>query len=358
VIAFGAMVRDAVNRGQVTASWLATGADAVVGEADSGISLTPVAQRAIAAVPGVRRSATTLDTTGAVGTYNAGGTQLNICVLDPVSYAAVLAGTPAPQFPAAKLARGQERDGRVPVLASPAAASLIKHAGKIVTVGIRSVPVQIVGTIRSTPAVPQGGTFIIYPRWATAHSNVIPPDVMFLNAPHLDQRALAAVVRRTAPDAELTLRSQLLAGYRAAPLPHAGYLAFAEGAVAAAGFCVLILLLMLVLGARARELTLARLTTMGLSRSQARRLAAVETLPAILAATVGGLACAWAMAPLVGPELDLSVFTNGALSVPVYADAPALIITAAALVLLTLATLTVQAFVASRRASQLLRIEG
>ncbi len=73
---------------------------------------------------------------------------------------------------------------------------------------------------------------------------------------------------------------------------------------------MLILLLTLVLGARSRELTLARLATMGLSPGQASGLVAVETLPSVLAATVGGIACAWALAPLIGPELNLSAFTR------------------------------------------------
>src|ERR1039458_2548273 len=107
---------------------------------------------------------------------------------------------------------------------------------------------------------------------------------MFLDAPALDAKVLRAVAQRTAPDVTVTLQSGVLAGLRSSPLPYAGYVAFAEGAVAAAGFSVLILLLTLVLGARSRELTLARLATMGLSPGQASGLAALETMPAVLAA--------------------------------------------------------------------------
>ena len=49
---------------------------------------------------------------------------------------------------------------------------------------------------------------------------------------------------------------------------------------------------MLVLSARSREMTLARLITMGLGRDQSRRITAVETVPVILAAAVGGTVCA------------------------------------------------------------------
>jgi putative ABC transport system permease protein len=348
VIAFGAMVRDAVLRGEVAASWQQTGADAVVGSIGSGISLSTQAQRAIAAVPGVKRAATILETQGAIGPpgFN---TTVNVAVLDPVRFAAVLADTPAPAFPASALARphGGAQAGLVPVLASPAAVILLR-ATPIATIGLHTVRVRVAGVISSTPAMPVPGPFLVFPQWAEGPDQP-PPNVMFLAGPHLDARALLATAQRTAPAVTVTLRSAVLAGLRAAPLPDAGYVAFAEGAAAAAGFSVLILMLTLVLGARSRELTLARLSTMGLSPAQARRLVVVETLPSVLAATVGGVACAWALAPLVGPALNLSVFTGYSLSVPVRADLGALAITAAGLIVLTLATLAVQSAVARRR---------
>ena len=51
VVAFGFTVRSAVLRGQVGASWRATGADAVISLTDVPGPITPAEQRAIAAVP-------------------------------------------------------------------------------------------------------------------------------------------------------------------------------------------------------------------------------------------------------------------------------------------------------------------
>ena len=73
---------------------------------------------------------------------------------------------------------------------------------------------------------------------------------------------------------------------------------------------MLIVLLSLLLSARSRELTLARLATMGLGRGRRGWLLAAETLPAIVAAAIGGVACAWLLAPLVGPALNLAAFTR------------------------------------------------
>jgi putative ABC transport system permease protein len=108
------------------------------------------------------------------------------------------------------------------------------------------------------------------------------------------------------------------------------------------------LLLSLVLGAGAREQTLTRLATMGLSAWQARLAAIGENLPALLAAIAAGAACAAALAPLVGPVLNLSVFTGSAAGVPVRADLTALAVPAAGLAALALLTLAAE-FTATHR---------
>ena len=143
---------------------------------------------------------------------------------------------------------------------------------------------------------------------------------MTIAGPHLDAAALTAAVRRTVPGAQITLRSRLLAAISGAPLPHGGFVTFAQGTAAAAAFSLLILVLTLVLGARSRELTLARLVTMGLAPSQSRRITAVEILPLILAAAVGGTVCALALVPLVGPAINLSAFTGTPVTVPLRAQ--------------------------------------
>jgi putative ABC transport system permease protein len=322
----------------------------VVGQAGSGISLTPAAQQAIARVPGVRRTAGVLDIDGTLAPADLGGTPVHVAVLDPARYAAVLADTPAPPFPAGALARPGpgHRGGPVPVLVSPSAAPMLRGAGGVLSVETRIVRIRVAGLIPRTPAMTEPGPFLVFPLWATG-PDPLPPTMLLVAGPGLDRKELARTVQRTAPDAVVTLRSDVLAGLRTAPLPYAGYLALAEGAAAAAGFSVLILLLTLVLGARARELTVARLSTMGLSRRQAGRLVIVETLPSVLAAMAGGVACAVALAPLVGPELDLSVFTGYGLSVPVRADFPVLAVSAAVLVGIALVTLAAQSAAAGRR---------
>ncbi|MGI9005513.1 MAG: FtsX-like permease family protein, partial [Streptosporangiaceae bacterium] len=143
----------------------------------------------------------------------------------------------------------------------------------------------------------------------------------------------------------VTLRSRRAATLAAAPLPHGTYVAFANGALAAAAFGLVVLLIMLSLGARSRELTLARLFTMGLSPRQAGRLVITEALPLLVAAAAGGAACAWLLVPLLGPVIDLSPLTGSTVPVPVRADYAVLGVAAAGLLVLAVATLFAQSAV-------------
>jgi hypothetical protein len=110
---------------------------------------------------------------------------------------------------------------------------------------------------------------------------------MLVAGPGLDAARLTAAVGCALPETAL-------AALTTAPVPLAAQTALTQGMAAAAGFGVLVLLLSLLLTARTREMTLARLATMGLRRWQAQLLAA-ESLPPVFAAAIGGLACAWVL---------------------------------------------------------------
>jgi putative ABC transport system permease protein len=345
VIAFAAMDRNAVSRGNDVASWRQLGADALVTAPATGPGITPGAQRALASVPGVRRAAALSVTTGASGQG-----PLTVVIVDPASYAAVVAGTPALQFPATALAsRAPPRaaPGSVPVLVSPAGQAELSSGGQLV-VGLREVRTRYEGSITSLPGAPTGGAFAVLPRWALG-SAAPSATVMALSGPHLDASALAAAARRVVPGGQVTLRSQVLAAISGAPLSHGGFVTFAQGAAAAAGMMLLILLLTLVLTARSRELTMARLVTMGLASGQWRRIVLVETLPSVIAAIVGGTVCALVLVPLVGPAINVAAFSGLAVTVPLHADPVALAAAATGLLVLVLLTTAVQNGLARRR---------
>ena len=355
VIAFATMARGAVQRGDVVASWQAVGADAIVTAPVVGPGITPAGQRLIAGAPGVQRSVTlSLDlATSAVGQ------QISVVIVYPRQYAALIAGTPAPPFPAAALARPRAANGTaagpVPVLLSVAGRAVFGHRGTIFVAGHR-LRIQVVGTLNVIPGAQPGGQFLVLPRWALGAATPA-PGVMAIAGPHLDGAALTAAARRAVPGSQVTLRSRLLASISGAPLPHGGFVTFAQGAAAAGAFSLLVLALTLVLSARSRELTLARLVTMGLGPAQSRRITAVEILPVILAAAVGGTACALAVVPLVGPAINLAAFTGTPVTVPLRAQPLAIGVAAIGLLLLAALTLTIQNRLArSRGTAQALRV--
>jgi len=345
VVAFAAMTRAGVARADISASWQAAGADAVVSAPPTGPGLTTAAQRLITGVPGVQRVARISVTTGTSDQ----GVSLRVAIVDPQRYAALTAGTPAARFPAAALARpGGEAApaGAVPVLVSPTGRTVVSQ-GSALSVAGRRLRLHIAGGLASLAGVPAGSQFAVVPRWALGN-RAPQPNVIAIVGPRLDTAALTGVVRHALPGAQVTLRSRLLAAISRAPLPRGGYVTLAQGAAAAGALSLLILLLLLVLSARSREMTLARLNTMGLGRDQSRRITTVENVPAILAAAVGGAACALILVPLVGPAVNLAAFTGMPVSVPLRADPVALGIAAGGLLLLTALTLAVQDALARR----------
>jgi putative ABC transport system permease protein len=361
VIAFAGMARSAVASADVAASWQVAGADAVVTAPAVGPGITPAAQRQISAVPGVRRWAAVAVAQGTSGE----GLQLPVVIVEPGHYAALVATTPAPAFPAAALARGA-RPASTPS-GSPSSAStvpaLISPAGRVILgphsalyVAGRQLRIRVAGTISAIAGGAAGTQFAVLPRWALGAQAPVPA-VLVLTGPRLDQAALVRAAKRAVPGATVTLRSRVQDAIASAPLPHGGFVTFAQGGAAAAGFSLLVVLLTLVLGARSRELTLARLATMGLAADQSRRIVAVETLPAILAAAVGGTACALLLVPLAGPAVNLAAFTGMPVTVPLRADPAAIAIAAVALLLLGGLTLAISSRLArGRGAAQALRV--
>ena len=344
VVAFGTMVGDAVHQAEVSQSWREVGADAIVNASSSSRPLSPAVQREIAAVPGTERTAAALVTPGSLGS----GSRITVVLLNPAGYAALAARAPGPAFPAAALARRPgSPGGAVPVLASSAAAVSVPPGGATLRVAGHRIAIRLAGQARAVPGA-WGGSFLILPDGALAGRQP-PPSVMLVAGPDLDAARLAATVRRALPGASLSLRGDVLSGLAGAPLPHAAQAGIAEGAAAAAGFSALILLITLLMTGQSRELTLARLATMGLRPAQARWLVTLELLPQVLAAAAGGVASAWALTPLIAPSISLSAFTGSGASAAITPEPVPLAASAAGLIVLSAAALAAQFLIARHR---------
>jgi putative ABC transport system permease protein len=300
--------------------------------------------RALASVPGAEHAAEAT----VLNWKTEDGAAVTAIAVDPDSYAALVASTPWPAFPAGKLAGPVA--GTAPALASPAAAAVLGHGSVPLPAGEGPAQLRVVGLLSTTPAVPAGGAFVIVPSWSLpAQVRSQPPNLMLITGPGLDGAALAAATHRLLPTGDVVLRSSDLAGLADSPLPRGAYLGFAVGVAAAAGFSVAVLLLELALGADTRRMTLARLATMGLGSGQARRLTLLETLPGVLAAAIAGAGCALVLVPLTAPLLDLSVFTGSGAGVPVRPDFGALGLPVAGLIVIAVGALLLQIRVERQR---------
>jgi putative ABC transport system permease protein len=360
MVAFPAMINTSVTRGQVAASWQHVGADAII-QAPPGQVIPPALQRQISSVPGVVSTAIAEVDAGSLPAE----TELSVMYVDPARYAAVIEQAPGPRFPLAALS-GNAGSGQagaiVPAVATTAAAQLVGTAPASVNVGSNTIAIRLAGRtgvpgVPGAPGVATGVTVVVPPR--ALGSSPLVPNVMLVAGPGLDAARLSAAVRRALPGASVTLRATTLAALTTSPVPQAAQSALTQGMATAAGFGALVLLLSLLLTAWTRDMTLARLATMGLRRWQAQLLLAAETLPPVVAAAIGGVACAWLLVPLVGPSLNLAAFAGtGSAAVVTPAVFP-LVASAAGLVLAALLVLAVQAVITYHRGSaRALRIAG
>jgi len=340
---FAGMVNDGITRGEISASWHAAGADVVIETGPASGPVSPAAVKAIAAVRGVHQATAVWNTSW----LTPAGQPVTVTAVDPVSYAALVAGTPFPAFPAARIGAtpgGVLSPGAtVPVLASPSAAALL---GAPVTqlssrFPIGPVKVRVAGTLSSTPAYPGGGTFVIMPlQTLPGQAGQPAPNMVLITGSAIDDAQLSAVIGKWIPDGTTTFRAAVLASLTGSPLQHGAGLIIALTIAAATAFGLFIVILGLALGSAERELTLARLTVMGHERTTG--LVMAETMPAVLAAIVAGAVCAVALPRLIGSSIDLSAFTGTSAPVQFQPDVLALVLPAITIVLLAVAVLAAE----------------
>jgi putative ABC transport system permease protein len=340
---FAGMVSQSVVRGEVAASWAATGADALINAGPSSGPVSPAAVKAIAAVRGVHRATAVWNSNW----VTPAGQPVTVTQVDPASYAAVVADTPFPAFPASALSAAPGGTlafgATAPVLASPQAAALLgtgaTQLNSLYPVG--PFKVRVTGILDSTPAQPGGGAFVVMPMETLPGLDGRPaPNAILVTGSGIDDARLSAVADKVFPSNITTFRSAVLASLASSPLQHGARLIIVLTIVTAAAFGLFIVILGLALGSSERELTLARLTVMGHERTAG--MVMTEAMPAVLAAVVAGAACAVLLPRAIGSSIDLSAFTGTSVPVQFQPDAVALGVPAAAIVLLALAALAGQ----------------
>jgi putative ABC transport system permease protein len=351
VATFAGMVSQGIAAGEVTASWQTTGADVLITPGPNASPIGPAAVRAVTAVPGVRHATEVWNTSW----FSPFGQPVAVVAVDPASYAAVVADTPFPAFPAGLIGKAAPTtpipDGAtVPVLASPSAATVLGLAPvQLRTLGAMGpLTVRVAGLLASTPALPAGGAFVVMPlRTLSGPTGVPEPNLLLVSGTSINHARLTAAAHRAIPGSLLTFRSQILAELNSSPLQHGAGLIITLTIATAAALGLFIVILGLALGSAERGMTLARLTVMGHERASG--LVIAEAMPAVLASVIAGLACALVLPSAVGTAIDLSAFTGTSVPIRFQADALALGLPAAVIVVLALVVLAVEARAARRR---------
>jgi hypothetical protein len=280
---------------------------------------------------------------------------VTVSAVDPASYAAVVAGTPFSPFAARLIGKAAPAtplpDGAVvPVLASPAAAAVLGTAPvQLNTLGAAGpFTVRVAGILDSTPAVPAGGSYVIMAlRTLPGLAGAPAPNELLVTGSAVSHARLTAVANRAIPGNITTFRTRILASLDSSPLQHGAGLIITLTIAAAAALGLLVVILGLALGSAERGMTLARLTVMGHERPAG--LVIAEAMPAVLAAVAAGVACALALPVAIGSAIDLSVFTGTSTPIQFEPDALALGLPAAAVVVLALVALAVEARTVRRR---------
>ncbi|GAA2663073.1 FtsX-like permease family protein [Streptomyces vastus] len=279
--------------------------------------------------------------------------------VEPEEYARLAGRTGLGAFPAGELSRPEEaaKEGTqrvLPALASPSVAERF---------GSRPLPVRLedgseitvrIALVRDlTPAV-SGTDFLVVDRSGLG-TEAARPTALLVTGDHLDAGAL-----HKAADAgtDVRLRSEERARYVDSPLQSGAERVYTAAVAAGAGYAVLALLLALVRAAPERAALLARLRTMGLTRSQGRRLLVLEALPGALLAAAGGALTGWAAVRLLAPGIDLTAIalaTPGGApppgTAPLHTDPASLLLPALAVLLLATGIAAAQAWWTGRKGS-------
>ncbi|RFS84550.1 CRISPR-associated protein Cas5 [Actinomadura spongiicola] len=287
VAGFTATVDTALRNGQERASWAEVGADARV---EAG-PLDEAGLRRVRAVPGVTGAVRVRVIEGVTTPSNTA--PMTVVGVDLGAYRAL-----APDVP------GVPTTG---ALASPLAARGIGSGTVTLSrSGMDPVQVEAPRVVDHFPGRSPGSAFVVVPFEAVAGATGFPSQI-FVAGHDLDVRALSAA----APGRDIRIRRDVLRDMTGMPLVSVVRETFRNGALISGVFGLLAVLLVLLVGARARGRTVAHLRALGLSRRQSRGLALVEIAPVLLCAVGAGWALGLLLPEITGPVVDLRPYTGG-----------------------------------------------
>ncbi|MEU9023596.1 FtsX-like permease family protein [Actinomadura sp. NPDC048394] len=327
VAGFSATVDAALRHGQVRASFSVVGGDVRIGS--TGLDPSAVAKaRAVRGVTAVVPARVVQQVTGP-----GEPAPITVVGIDLDAYRKAFPGVPGlPDAP-----NGQ--------LVSPGAAGILASGSKPVTLSSHYIdPFRFKpdATIDRFPSMDTGSAFVVVPYTTFGSSNY--PTELFVRGDHVDVAALRKVLDAAAPKGaprDVQLRADVLHGMTAVPMVDLVHRTFRNAALIGGAYGLLAVLLVLVVGARARGRTVAHLRVLGLNRRQSRALALVEIAPVLLCAVAAGWVLGLLLPEITGPVVDLRPYTSGFTATGHTPGAAALLGLLAALLLAAAAALAV-----------------
>ncbi|WP_438818500.1 ABC transporter permease [Streptomyces brasiliscabiei] len=310
----------------------------------------------------VRRLPGVQDMARASVTYDAkpeqGSQPLPLAGVDLGAYARLSHRTGLGPFDAARLRqpdagpKAGTDDRPLPALASPRVADEYGTGPQSVLLPDgTSVTVKITLVRDRTPAV-SGDEFLIVDR-AGLPRDAARTTTLLLTGDALNGRALRSAADGTA--ATVRLRTEQRATHVDSPLQSGAERLYGVAVAAGAGYAILALVLTVLRTAPERGALLARLRTMGMTRSLGRRLLILTAFPQAFLAAAGGMLTGWAGIRLLAPGVDLTTIAVASPSAVEEAvlrtDPLSLAVPALAVLLLAVGVPAVQAWWTGRRGS-------
>ena len=350
--AFSSTIFVTVERGQSVAAWHEVGADLAI---TPGTRPFP-SEFDATTLPGVEEAARMHVDAATLG--GRGGVRVTLHALDTPAYAGVTAGTEAdPRLP------GPLRDPPSPGQAVPAIVSsevssggprAVREGDEIeLLVSARTVTLRVVDVRQDFPGVDAAGPWLLVPLESLRSAigdRAFAASVIFLRAPGADAASVQAAMDEVLPATRVTSRQQVLEALRTGPLVRGVAIGFVLAVAIALVYAALAVTAALVLVAAVRSRETAHLRTLGVTPRGLLALSIVEHGPAVLTATVIGVALGVGIAWFIAPGLDLAGLIGSPIEVALIVDGRVVGALLAALVVVLAAAILLSTWI-GRRAS-------
>ena len=348
--AFSSTIVLTVDRGQAAAAWQAVGADLAI---EPGTRPFP-SDFDVGALPGVEAAARMHVDVASLG--GRAGARVQLHALETGPYEDVSIGTGAdPRMPAA-MTSTPDPDQPIPAILSDAAASAgprpVRSGDEIeVVVSARAATLRIIEIRDRFPGVAPDLPWLVVPLEslrAAIGNRAFTPSVIFVRAPGVAAAELQPVVDDLLTGTHVTGRAEALEELRADPLVRGVGAGFVLALLVAIGYAALATTAALVLEAAVRARETAHLRTLGMAPRAVLALALVEHGPAVLAATIIGVALGIGVAWFIAPGLDLAGLIGSPVGVALIVDWASVGLLLLALVLVLLVAIGLSTWIGRR----------